>query len=222
MTLVAPDILAEAKGLSVAVSAIGLGLGAALWLFGGWGQRFWLVLATTLGAGVYGLSVGEQYGVQPLVSGLLMAVAAGALALSLVHLFAFLAGGAVASLAVPALVTGWDEPFLFFFAGGFLGLFLLRYWMMALSSLAGTLLMTYCALWMFDGLGRIDCVEWASGRVVLLNWACTGVALLGFLLQVLLYRRRKAARKEAREDWPREGRRRRWFWGASDSDRRAA
>ena len=122
-------------------------------------------------------------------------------------------------MALPALVTGWDEPFLFFFAGGFFGLFLLRYWMMALSSLAGTLLMAYSGLWLLDRLGKLDCVEWTTSRVVLLNWACAGVALLGFLLQVLLDRRRRHARRLAREDRPRE-RRRSWLGG--DDRRRAA
>src|SRR5262249_60727682 len=77
MHLVDPDILADAQGLSPAVCVVGMVLGVALWLFGGRGHRFWLVLLITLAAGVYGLSVAEAYAVQPLVAGVLLGVAAG-------------------------------------------------------------------------------------------------------------------------------------------------
>ena len=200
MHLVSPDILVEARGLSPAVCAIGLALGLVLWLLGGWGHRFWLVLLTTLTAGVYGLSLGEAYSVQPLVAGLLMAVAAGTLALSLVRLLAFLAGGVAACLAAERLTPGWDEPFIFFFVGGFLGLFLVRYWMIALSSLAGTLLMAYSSLWLLDGLGKLDAVAWSGARPVLLDWACGGVTLLGFLIQLGLERRRRRKQRGDEED----------------------
>src|SRR5262245_66462146 len=92
MHLLAPDVLAEARGLSVAVSATGLAVGVMLWLLGWWGHRFWIVLAATLGAGILGLCSGPAYGAQPLVAGLLSAVAAGALALALVRVVAWLAG----------------------------------------------------------------------------------------------------------------------------------
>src|SRR5438874_7100552 len=124
MQLVAPDILADGKGLSVMASGIGLAMGLLIWLLGGWGHRFWLVLVTTLAAGVYGLSIGEAFEVQPLVAGLLFAVAAGALALSLVRVAAFLAGGVTACVVCARVFPSWNEPFVFFFVGGFLGLFL--------------------------------------------------------------------------------------------------
>src|SRR5207248_8869165 len=133
--------LEAGKNFSVTASAIGLALGLLIWLLGGWGHRFWLLLVTTLAAGVYGLSIGEAFDVQPLVAGLLLAVAAGALALSLVRVGAFLAGGVTACVVFARVLPTWNEPFVFFFVGGFLGLFLLRLWLMVLSSLAGTLIM---------------------------------------------------------------------------------
>src|SRR6476661_7226479 len=99
-------------------------VGLVVWLLGGWSHRFWLVLLITLGAGVYGLSIGEAFGVQPLVAGLLLAVAAGTLALSLVRVAAFLAGGVAACVLAEQLMPRWQEPFIFFFVGAFLGLFL--------------------------------------------------------------------------------------------------
>src|SRR5262249_5345663 len=135
MQLVAPEILADGKGMSLAASGAGLALGGFVWLLGGWSHRFWLVPLTTLASGAYGLSIGEAFGVQPLVAALLLAVAAGALSLSLVRLAAFLTGGVAACVLAERVTPGWNEPFVFFFVGGFLGLFLFRFWMMVLSSL---------------------------------------------------------------------------------------
>ncbi|MBI1915303.1 MAG: hypothetical protein HYS12_11275 [Planctomycetes bacterium] len=200
MHLVDPDILADAQGLSPAVCAGGMALGVVLWLFGGRGHRFWLVLLITLGAGIYGLSVAEAYAVQPLVGGLLLAVAAGALALSLMRVLAFVGGGVAACLAAEHSMPGWDEPFVFFFVGGFLGLFLLRFWMMALTSLAGTLLTTYSGLWLLDSLGKLDAIALGRDKPVLLDWACGGAAVMGLLLQFALERRRRKKSLEKSDD----------------------
>src|SRR6266849_4882114 len=81
--LVAPDILAEARGLPTALSGTGVAFGLLLWALGWRLHRFWIVLATTVIAGVYGLASGTAPGVQPLVVALLLAVAAGMLALPL-------------------------------------------------------------------------------------------------------------------------------------------
>ena len=94
MILVAPDILDEVRQLAWYLPACGLLLGLLLWLFGGRGHRFWLVLVLTFSGGVFGLTFGAAYGVQPLVAGLLLGVAAGALALALARVALFLVVGA--------------------------------------------------------------------------------------------------------------------------------
>jgi hypothetical protein len=55
MHLIAPDIMAEARGLSPAIPAVGATIGALLWLYGSYGHRFWIVMLLTLAAGIYGL-----------------------------------------------------------------------------------------------------------------------------------------------------------------------
>jgi hypothetical protein len=225
MQFVAPDILEAGKGLSVTASGIGLGLGLLVWLLGGWGHRFWLVLVTTLAAGIHGVTIGEAFDVQPLVAGLLLAVAAGALALSLVRVGAFLAGGVTACVLGTRLLPFWQEPFVFFFVGGFLGLFLLRLWLMVLSSLAGTLMMVYSLLWLLDALGKLDALEWSARKPVLLNWACGGVTLLGLLVQIGVVRRFRPREEDEDRDEDRGGRRPRilgWFSSSSKRGRRAA
>jgi hypothetical protein len=188
MYLIAPDLLADAVGLSGMVSGAGLIVGFLLWLLGCWGQRFWIVLIATVAAGIYGLQAGPAVQLQPVVVGLLLALAAGMLALALVRVVAFTAGGIVTWLAVRALVPAWDEPLLCFLVGGLVGLLLFKFLTMALTSLAGTLLMAYSSLCLAHGLGRINAVGWAESHALLLDWACAGVAFFGLVVQFLLDR----------------------------------
>jgi signal transduction histidine kinase len=205
---VAPDILAEARGLPVLVSGTALTLGLLLWAFGWRGHRFWIVLATTVVAGVFGLASGPAPGVQPLIVALLLAVAAGVLALPLARVVAFAAAGLATRMIVQAAVPAWDEPLLCFLAGGLVGLFLFRSSTMALTSLAGTLLMAHAGLCLADQLGTLDAVAWAETHAGLLNWSCAGTALAGWVAQFLLERWRaererrkleKEAQKRAKE-----------------------
>lgn len=218
MHLLAPDILAEARGLSVGLCAAGISVGLALWLLGWRAHRFWIVLFTTVGAGILGLLSGHAHGVQPLVAGLLLALAAGVLALAVVRIFAFLAGGLATWLAVQYLLPAWQEPLVSFLAGGLLGVLLFRVWTMALTGLAGTLLMAYSGLCLADRLGKLDAVALAEQSPVLLNWGCIGGALLGLVAQFVLERWRIRNQRWREEEvrfarLQRERRLRQWGWG---------
>jgi hypothetical protein len=239
MHLLAPDILAEARGLSPAISGAGLAVGMALWLLGWWGHRFWIVLGTTVAAGVYSLTAGPVAGVQPLVIALLIAVSAGALALPLSRVLAFAAGGLAVWFLVHASVPSLDEPLICFLAGGLLGLVLFRFWTMALTSFAGTLLMGYCGLCLADWIGKLDAVDWSTRHQALLNWSCAGVAALGWLVQFLLERRRERSQRQKKEEGEDSGDHEQkvsgkksaasskkgssswWGWGLKDDYRRA-
>ncbi len=224
MHLIDLDTVTAGQGLSVVACSVGLGVGGFVWLLGGLGYRFWIVLLITLGAGVYGLSIGEAFGVQPLVSGLLLAIAGGVLALARVG--AFLAGGIVVSVLAERIMPGWNEPFIFFFVGGFLGLSLFRFWFMVLSSLAGALMASYSLLWLLDALGKLDAIDFATRKPTLLNWACGGAAFLGLLIQVGIARRLRPGRRERDEEDDREEESKlpRWlpFGGSSGKKRRRA
>ena len=196
MQWIAPDILETIvggmhDGLSTVTCAVGLVLGLLLWLFGWWGHRFWIVLFTTVAAGIFGLSSGKASGVTPIVAGLLLAVSAGMMALALARVIAFVAGCAAVCLVLQWLVPSWDNRLLCFLGGGLTGLLLFRVWMMALTSLTGTLMMAYFGLGLLDRLGKMDALIWTEPRANLLNWSCAGVALLGLLVQFLLERVRK-------------------------------
>ena len=75
MQLIAPDILAEARGLTGAMTGTIFVLGFALWLFGWRWHRFWIVAGITLAAGLLGLNAGRTTGgTQVMAIGILLAV----------------------------------------------------------------------------------------------------------------------------------------------------
>ena len=75
-----------------------------------------------------------------------------------------------------------------------------RWWTMAASSVVGTLLMVYFGLCLADRLGKIDALDWAEHRTLLLNWIGGGVALTGVVVQLLLERRKKRGPKKKSQD----------------------
>jgi hypothetical protein len=233
MQLLAPDILEEARTLSPFISGVGLAMGFLLWLLGGRTHRFWLAMSITLGAGLLGLVYGKQCGMQPLVAGLLLAISAGTLALSLVRILLFATGGLAALSLIQAIAPAWDEPLAIFLVGGLIGVLLYRFWIAAFSSLVGSLLMAYSALALLDRLHRVDSVAWTQKNGPLLNWGCVSLIVMGVLVQFLLARHqhrkfqpmqepeeaiplaalRSRPAKPARSFW--------WAWGEKLIQRRA-
>ncbi len=199
MHVFAPDLLADARELSLPVAATGLVLGVALWCCGWWGHRFWIVLSATLAGGIAGLVQSPAYGVQPLVAGLLAAVAAGVLALALVRVLAFLAGGLGACLVMHLVAPSWDQPLVTLLVGGLAGVYFFRLGTMVLTSGTGSVLVGYCALCLLDRLGTLKAGEWAGGHAVLLDWLCGSGTVLGVLLQFQMERRRARKKREKEE-----------------------
>ncbi len=195
MQLLWPEIVAEVRGLSVAATAAGLALGLLLWLFGWLGHRFWIVLAATAAAGIAGMYLHPIFGAKSLLVALLLAVAGGMLALSLVRVVAFAAGGLAVWVAARAVAPAWDEPLVCFLAGGLAGMLLFRLWTMALTSFLGALLMGYSGLALAERFGKMDAVLAAESRALLINWIVLGAALVGLGLQLLLDRWRSRRRR---------------------------
>lgn len=200
MQLLAPDILEEARSLSPLLSGTGVAIGFLLWSLGGRTHRFWLAMSVTLTAGILGLAWGKDYGMQPLVAGLLLAVSAGALALSLVRLLMFAAGGLAALGLMHTLLP--EEPIAVFLVGGLIGVLLYRFWIIVFSSLVGALFMAYSTLALLDRLRIVDSVAWSTKYGPLLNWGCIALIVSGILLQFLLERRRRRRAEAAAEPAP--------------------
>jgi hypothetical protein len=186
MQLIAPDILAEARGLTGAMCGTLCVLGFALWLFGWRWHRFWIVAGITLSAGLLGLNEGRaQGGTQIMAVGILLAVAGGMLALELAKVFAFIAGGCGAWLAVQWVIPQAQELWAVFLCGGIFGLLMYRVWTMILTSLAGVLIAGHSALLLLEGPLHFDAVAWVTANVVALNGVAVALIVLGILLQVV-------------------------------------
>lgn len=223
MQLVATDLLADACGLSVGPAVLALLAGLVLWLFGWQSHRFWVVLVTTVLAGIFGLSEATELQTQPLAGAILMALAAGLLALSLVRVFGFFAAGLALLLLIQELWPGLNQPVLTFLVGGLLCLLLFRWCVMALTSYAGTLLALGGVLMLVNLYARTDVVAWAERSAGLLNVLCVLLAVIGFACQFVIDRR-EARRKKAEEGGKGKKPLRLlgWGWGSGGGPQRRA
>jgi hypothetical protein len=195
MQLIAADIIDEAHGLSIPFAAAGVALALLLFVMGWRWHRFWVVLATTVGAGLIGLSQHQAIGPRMLAAGLLLAVAAGMMAIDLSRLLAFIVAGFAAWLIVQKVLPTFQEPLICFLVGGILGVLLYRLQLMLLTSFAGTVLFGYCAILMTEKLseGRFEAADWARANALGLNIAVVVVSLLGVAAQGQYERWREGA-----------------------------
>jgi len=202
MQLIVPDVLADAKDLSAGAAGFGALLGLLLWAFGWRWHRFWVVFGVTLAAGLVGLNSGQAAGGQVLAVGLLLAVAAGMLALELARVLAFVAAGVAAWVAVQTLLPGARELWAVFLAGGLLGLLLYKFWAMLLTSFAGAVLAGHMLLLLAQVLGGFDAVGFAGRNGPALNGAVLAAALVGVFVQLRIVTADTAAAAPAAEPKP--------------------
>ncbi len=188
MVLLAPDILADACGLSLGLMLLAVPVGLVLWLFGWRSHRFWVVLLATVLAGVWGLHVAPAWQAPPLIAAVLLAFSAGVLALALVRLVAFAAGGLGGLLLVQLVYPSLGQPLVTFLACGLVCLFLFRPCLMALTSVAGAQLLTGAALMLLHYYAVVDAPCWCEQSVALVNWLVGLLAFVGFAVQFLLDR----------------------------------
>jgi hypothetical protein len=200
MELLIPDILADVRQLSTSLPVLAFLVGAVLWLGGWWSHRFWVVLGFTVLGGIYGLQGAAALRTQPLVAAIGVGLAAGLLALTLVRLGAFVAGGYAGLLLIQAAFPALDQPLLSFLAGAFLGFVLFRYWTMALTSLAGVVLMGHAVLALADKMGKLNAVAWSEANASALTATCGFLALGGFFIQFVVDWLRQPRGGEGRGD----------------------
>jgi hypothetical protein len=206
MHLIFPDILAEARGLSIGVGITGVVVGLLLWAFGWRWHRFWIVAGVTVAGGLYGLSAAPGGHGHVLALGILLALSAGLLALELARLFAFAAGGTAAWLAAGAVFANAQEVGVFFLIGGLTGILLYRLWTMAATSFLGTLVAGHAGLVLLDAHTEFDIPAWANRNPVALSIAVGLLSALGLALQGAQVRRREepAEEKKAKKSRPRK------------------
>ena len=191
MQLVAPDLLTHLCGLSPGVVGAAAVVGAALWLLGWWGHRFWVVLIATVSAGVYGLFEAPVLKAQPLVASLLLALAAGLLALALIRVFAFVAGGFLGLSLMQTFAPAIDQPLIAFLVSGLLGLLLFRWCVTAVMSFLGSMLLVHAGLIFIHQRGTLDAPGYAETSGGILTGGVALLTLVGFALQLWQERRRR-------------------------------
>ena len=198
MQLIAPDILAEARGMTGAMAGTIAVLGFALWLFGWRWHRFWVVAGITLASGLIGLNAGRTTGdTQVMAVGILLAVSAGLLALELAKVLAFVAGGCGAWLAVQWVLPQAQELWAVFLCGGLFGLLLYRLWTMLLTSLMGVLLAGHASVLLVEQFWQCNANDWVTRNVAPLNGFVVGLVVLGILLQSVSTRDPEGAEAKA-------------------------
>lgn len=212
MQLLAPDILIEARGLSLSVSLFFFTTGVLLWLFGWRWHRFWMGMTITVAGGLAGLQAARASGSNLMALGLLLALSAGALALEISRILAFTAGGMACWLVAVHLVPGARELWIAFLIGGLMGVLFFRMWMMLLTSFVGVLLSWHAGFVLAEKYFKIDSPEWVNRHHLLIQIAMIAITVLGLITQSLLERwhfRREKAKKEAAEAKIREDERER-------------
>lgn len=183
MYLINPDVLADAKGLSVGATAFFLLVGITLWGFGWRWHRFWVVFAVTLTAGLWGISAGRAAGTQVLAVSVLVALAAGMLALEIAKITAFVTGGTAAWLAAQAVMPEAAELWSAFLCGGLVGVVLYRLWTMLATAFVGVLLIGHTGVLFLDMLGSVNAVEFAQKNAAAINTWAVLASLVGVLVQ---------------------------------------
>jgi hypothetical protein len=171
------------RELPVLFTIVLTGVGLCLWACGWWTHRFWMVLAATLAAGITGLRIGPACGVQPIVAGLLAAVAAGCLALSLARAVVALVCGLACWYFFQLLLPQWTVPLICVLVGGMLGVVLHDFWVVVLTSFAGMVFLAYGGLVLTEKMTRFDAVRWVSQNPNLVHCGYVAAALFGIVVQ---------------------------------------
>jgi hypothetical protein len=205
MVFVAPDILADACGLSLGLMLLAVPVGLLLWILGWWSHRFWVVMVTTVLAGVYGLQAGSSLPAPPIFGAVLLALAAGVLALNVVRLVAFAAGGVTGLLLMQVVYPSLNQPLIAFLVSGLVCLALFRPFMMALTSLAGAVLLVSVSLMLLNYYAVVDAPAWCEQSAQLVNWLTGSLAAVGwggqFLLDRYVFRKETAKKGWLGELW---------------------
>ncbi|MSQ94490.1 MAG: hypothetical protein EXR98_08030 [Gemmataceae bacterium] len=200
MVFIATDILVDVCGLSLGLIVALLPIGLLLWLLGWWSHRFWIVLAATVTAGIFGLLEATSWQAQPILVAVLLAIAAGVLALALVRVITFTAGGLAGVYLVLFAFPSFQQHVIGFLVSGLVCLLLFRWFFMVLTSVLGAALLAYGTLALLHYREWLDAVAWSDENATLLTVLCGGGALFGFAFQFFFDRWRARKRLDREEE----------------------
>ena len=192
MQILSPDVLADVLELPVPALLVLMGFGALLSLTGWRWHRFWLTICVSLISGLVGLRQAQAWGInQPIVAGVLLAAAAGCLALSLARVGLFLAYGLAAWYAMKRLAPPYAIPAICICVGGIFSVLFYRFCVVLLTSVVGSILFTYAGLAYAQTQNWFPVQTWLNEQSLAAHGALAGLCLVTLLLQLYLWRQQK-------------------------------
>ncbi len=181
--VISPEVLAEAKGLSIGATGFFLFVGLMLWGFGWRWHKFWTAFTITLLAGLLGLTFGRSAGLPLLAVALSVAVICGVLAMELAKILAFLTGGVAAWLGAQVILPQAQELWAAFLCGGLVGVLLHQFWTMLATSFVGTVIVGHTTLLFLDQLNVVKDADFATQYAAAINgWAVLST-IVGIIVQ---------------------------------------
>ena len=198
--VISPEVLSEAKGLSVGATGFFLFVGLMLWGFGWRWHKFWTAFTMTLMAGLLGLTFGRAAGLPLLAVALSVAVTCGVLAMELAKILAFLTGGVAAWLGAQVILPQAQELWAAFLFGGLIGVLLHQFWTMLATSFVGTVLVGHTLLLFLDQLNVVKDADFAQKYAAAINGWAVASTILGVVVQAKTAKKEPAATEEAGTD----------------------
>jgi hypothetical protein len=199
MQIIAPDFLTDLRDLPLYATVTMALIGAGLWICGWWGHRFWMGLLTSFGAGLVGLRLGPDWGLDPLAAGIMLAVAGGSLALAICRIGVFLIYGVAAWHLMQALAPKASHPIACIAIGGALAVLIFRFSVILMTSAAGVWLAGHGGLLLAERFGKIDAPAWVTARPLWINTGFAATAFIGVIFQFWADNRLRRFLKARRE-----------------------
>jgi hypothetical protein len=195
MTVLSPELLADVLELPVAALWVLIGIGLGLALTGWKWHRFWLTISVSLISGLIGLRSAQSWGIQqPILAGVLLAAAAGCLALSLARVGLFLAYGLVTWYAMKRLAPPYAIPAICICIGGLFSVLFYRFCVVLLTSAVGSILMAYGGLAYAEHQKWFPVMTWLKDQALPAHAALAGLGVVTLLLQLYFWRKAKKKR----------------------------
>lgn len=201
MEIIAPDLLVDMRDLPLAALLVVTLLGLGIWMTGWWTHRFWIALCATFIAGMAGLNLGQQVGLQPVVAGLLAAVGAGCVGLAIGRLVVFALYGLACWYLVHKVGPQFEVPLACFLVGGLVSVLFFRFSVMLMTSAIGSLLLAYGGMVLAEHIVHFDAVRWINSQQTHMVNIGFGVTIgLGIVAQ-LLFGKAKAWYDKRQQAW---------------------
>ncbi len=200
MQVVSPDFLVDLRDLPLfAIVTMAL-VGLSLWTCGWWAQRFWMGMLTSFGAGLVGLRMGPDWGLDSLAAGILLAVAGGSLALAICRVGVFLVYGLAAWFLMQVLAPKAAHPIACIVIGGVLAVMIFRFSVILLTSAAGVWLAGHGGMLLTERLGKLDAPAFVTNQPL---WTNIGFLVAAFVGVIFQYWADKRLRKflKTRREW---------------------